>query len=246
LFTECLKTQASTAPCRSSFPGLQSYRQVVIILIVYNSTLQHLGRENYFSATRANEYSSSGLAARMCLKDPMHRTQLLAALEAFQPYDNDEAEMVERTKLFVREHEDCFERTLAIGHITGSAFIVNNERTHILLTHHKKLNRWLQLGGHADGDGDIRRVALREATEESGLTDVRTVRDGIFDVDVHLIPARKNVAEHYHYDIRYLCYADSRIPLIISDESHDLVWVPIQSILNYTEEQSILRMVYKV
>ena len=154
--------------------------------------------------------------------------------------------MVERTRQFVRQYPNCFDRSLAVGHITGSAFIVNKERTHILLTHHKKLNRWLQLGGHADGDSDILRVALREAEEESGLTDVHPVMEGIFDVDVHTIPAHKNDAEHYHYDIRYLCEADSRIPLIISDESHDLVWVPVQSILHYTEEQSILRMVYKI
>ncbi len=176
----------------------------------------------------------------------MHRTKLLTSLEKFTPYNTIEAEMVERTLRFVRDHADCFERTLAIGHITGSAFIVNNERTHILLTHHKKLNRWLQLGGHADGDPDILRVSLREAMEESGLTDVRAVSDEIFDVDVHLIPARKKDAEHYHYDIRYLCKADSRVPLIISDESHDLVWVPVQSMLNYTEEESMVRMLSKL
>ncbi len=176
----------------------------------------------------------------------MHRTNLLTALDAHQAYDSIETEMVERTKRFIREHADCFERSLTVGHITGSAFIINNERTHILLTHHKKLNRWLQLGGHADGDSDILRVALREAVEESGLADVRAVMHPVFDVDVHRIPARKNDAEHFHYDIRYLCQADSRIPLTISDESHDLVWVPVTSILNYTEEQSMLRMVSKL
>jgi 8-oxo-dGTP pyrophosphatase MutT (NUDIX family) len=191
-------------------------------------------------------YSASGDPDGMRIKEPMDRTQLLAALDAHQPYDSIEMEMLERTKRFVNEHSDCFERSLAIGHVTGSAFIINNERTHILLTHHKKLNRWLQLGGHADGDGNVLRVALREAVEESGLTDVRPVMESIFDVDVHVIPARKNDAEHYHYDIRYLCQADSKIPLIISDESHDLVWVPVQSILNYTEEQSMLRMVSKL
>ena len=82
--------------------------------------------------------------------------------------------------------------------------------------------------------------------EESGLADVRAVMHPVFDVDVHRIPARKNDAEHFHYDIRYLCQADSRIPLTISDESHDLVWVPVTSILNYTEEQSMLRMVSKL
>lgn len=176
----------------------------------------------------------------------MHREHLLAQLESYQPSDPYENQMREKTIAFVRENEDCFQRSLVIGHVTGSAFIVNFERTHILLTHHKKLNRWLQLGGHADGEGDILNVALREAEEESGLKDVKPISRDIFDVDVHVIPARKNETEHYHYDIRYLCEADSHIPLTISDESHDLVWVPVNSVLNYSEEQSILRMVYKL
>lgn len=176
----------------------------------------------------------------------MLRQQLLQQLESHHPTDAHEEEMRLRTIDFVRQHEDCFERSLAIGHVTGSAMIVNHERTHILLTHHKKLNRWLQLGGHADGDGNILNVALREAEEESGLKDVRPLSTAIFDVDIHLIPARKTEAEHYHYDIRYLCEADSRIPLTISDESHDLVWVPLDGVLNYTEEESMLRMVDKL
>ncbi|MGE5316308.1 MAG: NUDIX hydrolase [Acidobacteriota bacterium] len=176
----------------------------------------------------------------------MHRDQLLKELEAYHPDDTHEEKMRLRTIEFVRTHEDCFERTCLTGHITGSALVVNFERTHVLLTHHKKLNRWLQLGGHADGEGDILGVALREAEEESGLKEVRAVSDSIFDLDVHLIPARKDEPEHYHYDIRYLCEADSRIPLTISDESHDLVWVPINAVLNYTEERSMLRMVSKI
>lgn len=176
----------------------------------------------------------------------MHRQLLLSQLERYHPADKEELAMRDRIMQFVRQHEDCFSRTLAIGHITGSAFIVNPERTHVLLTHHKKLNRWLQLGGHADGESNILNVALREAEEESGLAEVRPVSEEIFDVDIHLIPARKNETEHYHYDIRYLCEADSRIPLTVSDESHDLVWVPVNAVLNYTEERSMLRMVSKI
>lgn len=176
----------------------------------------------------------------------MHRQLLLGQLERYHPSDKEELAMRDRIMQFVRQHEDCFSRELAIGHITGSAFIVNHERTHILLTHHKKLNRWLQLGGHADGESNILNVALREAEEESGLAEVRPVSQEIFDVDIHVIPARKNEAEHYHYDIRYLCEADSRIPLTVSDESHDLVWVPVTAVLNYTEERSMLRMVSKI
>lgn len=176
----------------------------------------------------------------------MHRQLLLSQLERYRPSDHEEGEMRERIMQFVRQHEDCFSRSLLIGHITGSAFVVNPERTHILLTHHKKLNRWLQLGGHADGESNILNVAQREAEEESGLTDIHPVSGDIFDVDIHLIPARKTDPEHYHYDIRYLFEADSRNPVTVSDESHDLVWVPVKDVLTYTEERSMLRMVSKI
>src|ERR1019366_3306840 len=115
------------------------------------------------------------------------RTPLLDKLRAYRPSDAHEARMAEQLRLFVEAHADCFERSLAIGHVTGSAWIVDRDRTHTLLTHHRKLDKWLQLGGHADGDLDILRVALREAREESGLEAIRPVSEEIFDVDIHTI-----------------------------------------------------------
>ncbi len=146
---------------------------------------------------------------------------------------------------FVASHENCFERSLSIGHVTGSAWIVDLDRTHVLLTHHRKLDKWLQLGGHADGDWDVLRVALREAEEEGGLTTVRPVRDTIFDVDIHLIPARKAEPEHYHYDVRYALEADRAEAIRISDESHDLRWIAVEEVGTLTQEESVLRMVRK-
>src|SRR5215510_11521790 len=98
--------------------------------------------------------------------------------------------MTAALRQFVAANPNCFERSLQIGHVTGSAWIVDLDRTHALLTHHRKLNKWLQLGGHADGDPDILRVALREAREESNLDAIRPVSENIFDVDIHVIPAR--------------------------------------------------------
>jgi 8-oxo-dGTP pyrophosphatase MutT (NUDIX family) len=132
-----------------------------------------------------------------------------------------------------------------VGHVTGSAWIVDAGRNRCLLTHHKKLNRWLQPGGHADGDADIAGVALREAYEESGLANLALVDPEIFDIDIHLIPLRQNEPEHFHYDVRFLIECGDDEGYVISEESHDLAWVPLSQIRTYSTEYSILRMVKK-
>jgi 8-oxo-dGTP pyrophosphatase MutT (NUDIX family) len=111
-----------------------------------------------------------------------------------------------------------------------------------LLTHHRKLDKWLQLGGHADGELDPLAVARREAYEESGLRSIRVLTKRIFDVDVHRIPARGEEPEHFHYDIRYLMEADRTEPLLVSSESKAIAWVELASIRTYTEEESMLRL----
>lgn len=155
------------------------------------------------------------------------------------------------TITFVGQHPDCFERSLTIGHITGSAWIVSPDRQQIVLIHHRKLDRWLQPGGHADGDPDVAAVALREAREETGLTSLRLVgNDGegppIFDVDVHTIPARGDVPEHLHYDIRFLIEADLEEPFGVSAEVTGIQWVFVYKLKLYTVEDSIWRMTRKI
>jgi 8-oxo-dGTP pyrophosphatase MutT (NUDIX family) len=146
---------------------------------------------------------------------------------------------------FVEAHADCLLRSCVPGHLTGSAWIVSPDRTRTLLTHHHKLDKWLQLGGHADGDADLLAVALREAREESGLTRLRAVSAEIFDFDRHLIPARKADPEHYHYDLRFMIEADPAEPLVISNESKDLAWVEIARVVALNPEESMARMVRK-
>tara|TARA_R110002072_G_scaffold29983_1_gene94004 strand:+ start:112 stop:591 length:480 start_codon:yes stop_codon:yes gene_type:complete len=146
---------------------------------------------------------------------------------------------------FVEQYPECAERSLAVGHLTGSAWIVDGARRQTLLTHHRKLDKWLQLGGHADGDLDLPRVAFREAEEESGLTGLRLVDGELFDVDRHLIPARKNEPEHWHYDLRFVVEADPREPLVISDESHDLAWIDVERMADFNAEESMMRMARK-
>ncbi len=139
----------------------------------------------------------------------------------------------------------AFQRTHLPGHITGSAWVVNSDHTKALLVHHAKLNKWVQPGGHADGDENILAVALREAEEETGLS-IFEFETAIFDIDIHTIPARKDFPEHLHYDIRFLLRADENDPVIVSDESHDVKWIPIDQLQNYTTERSVLRLSEKL
>jgi 8-oxo-dGTP pyrophosphatase MutT (NUDIX family) len=175
----------------------------------------------------------------------MTREALLVELAQYQPADFREAAMRDEIAEFVRSHDDCFERTQLAGHITASAWIVDEAFERALLTHHRKLDRWLQLGGHADGDADVRRVALREATEESGLVPIQFASRKIFDVDVHVIPARNNEPEHKHYDIRFLFIADPDAPLVVSEESHELAWRTIAELDRDDVDASVRRMARK-
>lgn len=140
---------------------------------------------------------------------------------------------------------DCFTREDREGHFTGSAWLVSADGERVLLTHHRKLGRWLQLGGHADGDTDLARVALREAEEESGL-DGLTVEPLLFDLDRHRIPARGVEPEHWHYDVRYVVRAGANEAFVVSEESHALAWRPIREIAeDAASDDSLRRMARK-
>jgi 8-oxo-dGTP pyrophosphatase MutT (NUDIX family) len=175
----------------------------------------------------------------------MHRNLLLEKLDAYVPADDREARAIQALQQFVSTHPDCFERSLLIGHVTGSAWVVDRDRSSALLTHHRKLGKWLQPGGHADGAPDILAVALREVREECGLAEIRPVFEGIFDIDIHAIPARAAEPEHLHYDVRFLIEADRNAPLALSEESRSLAWVAPDEVASLNPEESLSRMVAK-
>jgi 8-oxo-dGTP pyrophosphatase MutT (NUDIX family) len=146
---------------------------------------------------------------------------------------------------FVRENPACCERSLLIGHLTGSAWLVSNDGQRALLMHHRKLNRWLQPGGHADGNADLAQVALREAIEETGLSDLQAEPE-IYDLDLHRIPARGEEPEHWHYDVRFVVRACGSELYIQNEESLALAWFDIQKLANDAElDESIRRMANK-
>jgi 8-oxo-dGTP pyrophosphatase MutT (NUDIX family) len=148
--------------------------------------------------------------------------------------------VADRFLTFLASDPDVFERSHAPGHFTGSAWLVSADGERVLLTHHRKLERWLQLGGHADGDRDLARVALREAEEESGLRDL-AVDPAIFDLDCHPIPARGIEPAHLHYDVRYVVRATGSEAFAMSDESLELAWRPIHAIAQDPQADESLR-----
>ena len=138
-------------------------------------------------------------------------------------------------RAFVREHPR--------GHFTASALVFDPELGSIVLTHHRKLDIWIQLGGHADGEADLATAARREAEEESGLHDLRLASPEIVDIDIHPIPAHGTEPAHEHYDVRFAFVAAGGRDLFVSDESHDLAWVAVGRIGEYSEEVSLHRAV---
>ena len=178
------------------------------------------------------------------------RNLLLTALKKYKTQDKREQEMLSEMIAFIQENPNCFERSNLSGHITGSAWLLSPDEKKVLLTHHKKLNRWLQLGGHSDGQNETWNVALREATEESGIKDISFIIQNIFDIDVHTIPTNKakNEPEHKHYDVRFLLKAPTE-NFVISEESNALRWVSSQNLFEMHQRkeisESMLRMTQK-
>ncbi|MCA6075361.1 NUDIX hydrolase [Fulvivirga sedimenti] len=173
------------------------------------------------------------------------RENLLQAIASYQPWDEQEKAHQESMVAFLQREPNCFDRSVLEGHVTGSAWIINPEGTKCLLVHHKKLNRWLQPGGHADGNPDIFDVSKQEAREETGLENLDSDGD-IFDIDVHLIPARKSDPAHFHYDVRFKFTASTTDSIQISVESNAVRWISLDELDEYAgDEPSIRRMADK-
>ncbi|EKE26195.1 MAG: NUDIX hydrolase [uncultured bacterium (gcode 4)] len=174
----------------------------------------------------------------------MHRKKLQQLLSSYEIVLKEDKQILKNFKSFIDNEKKCFSRSLKAGHITGSAWIVDKSRSYGLFAHHRKLNKWLQLGGHADDDIDVFAVALKEAKEESGLKNITALSDQIFDIDIHSVWEKDSC--HYHYDVRFIFQADLLDKLIVSHESNDLAWISFNDLNKFISEYSVLKMYDKM
>lgn len=172
----------------------------------------------------------------------MIRSTLRTLLHTYQPTAPEELQSKHAILAFIDEHPTCFERSLEIGHITASGWLVNKDNTHALMMHHAKLGIWVQLGGHCDGNPNPLEVAIKEAQEESGIEHIIALSPAIFDIDIHLVPANSKEKEHYHYDIRFLLQVTSSEQFVQNQESKELRWVSKNRADLPTDNRSITRM----
>ena len=170
------------------------------------------------------------------------RHNLLESLAKYPVSGAEESLLRDEFAALVATDPQACERHRLQGHLTGSAWLVSSDGRQALLMHHRKLDRWLQPGGHADGDWDLASVALREAREETGLPDLQVER-AIFDLDKHRIPARGPVPEHWHYDIRFVVHATGSLDFYGNVESFALQWFDVGELARDERlEVSIRRM----
>ncbi|ODT60502.1 hypothetical protein ABS71_17320 [bacterium SCN 62-11] len=171
------------------------------------------------------------------------------------PWAAHEADSLGRMRQFLASSPEVFQRSHIPGHFTGSALVCDPHLTRVALTHHTKLDKWLQFGGHADGDDNLARVALREAEEESGLPRLNYLdfEEALgcphhpvpFDLDIHEIPARGSEPAHLHYDVRFVVVSQTQA-LQMNEESQQLGWFSLAEAREKTQEESMLRQFQKL
>jgi 8-oxo-dGTP pyrophosphatase MutT (NUDIX family) len=175
-------------------------------------------------------------------------TTLLGELNRYRPADALEGAHHRAIIELLSGKADPFSRnTFRPGHITASCFIIEPESRRILLHHHRRLNRWLQMGGHVEADESPLQAAFREGAEESGLNDLELVVPGLIDVDVHFIPAGKGEPDHSHFDVRYLARtAEPDSIRIDRNESNELAWVDLDRAIPLMNEEASSRVIHKI
>jgi len=166
-----------------------------------------------------------------------------AAVEAALPGDASHEANRARILAFVDGHPDALHRSCLDGHLTGSAVVIDPSTRQVLLLLHAKVQRWLQPGGHADGDGNLARVALREAEEETGIEGLQVFTPAV-DLDVHVFHhARSSEPDHLHLDVRHLVLAPPGSVAVTNHESDGVRWVPVDDVGAIDVDPGTVRMV---
>ena len=162
-------------------------------------------------------------------------------IKKYKPCNEQEEKDKELMLKYINTFDDVLTRNNEICHFTASNWIVNKERTKVLMVYHNIYKSWAWTGGHADGDSDLIHVALKEANEETGLTNLKVISDGIFSLQILTVDSHikrgKFVASHLHLDCCFLVEADDNEKLRIKDDENSGVkWVPINKAVELTNE----------
>ena len=151
-----------------------------------------------------------------------------------------EDDLGDRYRSLIDSYPDACLRTCRPGHLTGSALVVDDDGANTLLLLHAKLGRWLQPGGHADGDANLAAVALREATEETGIAGLRIWPQPLH-LDIHEVDPPGEDA-HLHYDVRFLVRSPAGAQPQGNHESRGLRWVPLDGLADFGCDSGLVRL----
>jgi len=179
----------------------------------------------------------------------MNKEDLLKEIEEYIPYNEEEARDKELILNFIRNNNDAFVRDNVVAHVTASSWIVNKERTKVLMVYHNIYNSWSWTGGHADCEEDLKHVALKEASEETGITNFKVLDNKIFSLEVLTVDGHykrnKYVSSHLHLNITYLLEASENEKLIVNKEENKAVkWINIEDINKEVREEWMKEHIY--
>ncbi len=176
--------------------------------------------------------------------------KLIEQLKSYTPYN--EKETADRDVMvdFAQSHPDCLSRENKIAHFAATAWVTNPARTKVLMVYHNIYNSWAWSGGHADGESDLMAVAIREIAEETGVTELKPLCDGIFRLNVLTVEGHykkgKYVNSHLHLDVEYLFEADDTAPLKVKEDENSAVgWVDIDKIDSVVTEEK-MKPIYRL
>ena len=181
----------------------------------------------------------------------MDRQELMKSIRAYQPF-NEQEEMDKSLILdWIETQNNAFSRDNTVAHMTASAWVVNKDRSRVLMVYHNIYDSWSWLGGHADGDGDFEAVARREAQEETGIQNLKKLGAGAASIEVLPVWAHQKhgqmVASHLHQNVSYLFEADDTLSLRIAEDENSAVgWIPIAQLEEYVREKDMMPIYQKL
>ena len=183
-------------------------------------------------------------------EDNMNRNDVLKEIKAYLPFNEEESCDKELIYKFIYDNNDAFIRDHKVAHVTASSWIVNKDKTKVLMVYHNIYNSWSWTGGHADGDEDLLHVALKEATEETGINHFKVLNDNkIYSLEVLTVEGHykknKYINSHLHLNVTYLLEANENDNLKAKlDENKDVKWININDLKNEVSEEWMYNHIY--